>query len=403
MGETVLPLIANEVYLAIFDHFDLSDDMDAAQRTEHRTILSNLALVCRFFCAECLPRIFRSMEYVGLVHTKSTPSYAKFCRELNLGEETACYLGQHVKECSVKHWMQAVEQGRWVFHNFLKIYTKSITRLVHLETLRLYDTPIDLDFIVALKSLDKLKSLSMSHCDFQSLTKDNPCFTGPLRLTHFELFAHRNDALLASLSQIISSTVLRALHTDNRAFLRALMSQSVDFNIETLSIPLSVPEIIHLQKFLEKNPSITDLCVLQLPGTSISQPPGQMLHLAPSSLPQLRRLQCPTWLIADLVPGRPLKSIKVSHQIVRGTQAVGGLQFSDDEEQDGRRMLSVLKESTAVITVLRVPAYVYAAASFARMFPHLETLILDMLADGMIVTNREVSHLAVIDESFLTP
>jgi hypothetical protein len=372
IGDKVLPLIANEVYLAIFDHFEPLDNTDSTEWAEYRTTLSNLALVCRFFCAASLPRIFRSKEYSGLAHGKLTPSYMKFCRELVAGDETASYLGQHVKECTVTHWMQAVEEGQWVFANFLKVYVKSITRLVNLETLRLHDTPIDLKFLVGLGALENLRSLSISRCEFQSLTKDDKCSTRPLRLTHFELRSPRNDALLAPLSQIIVSSCLRTLHTDNWSFLRAVMSRTVDFSLETLAIPIYTPEVVHLRDFLDKTPSIIELSVINILSTgSYNQLPYPMLDLASSSLPRLSRLECPTCLISDLVPGRPLKSIRINSRVLDRSQS------REDVWRDEKRTLSVLKRSTAPITTLRVSGDVYTTASFDQIFPQLDTLILD--------------------------
>ena len=342
--------------------------MDPAQRAEYRTILSNLALVCRFFCAACLPRVFRVMEYSGQVHGESTPSYAKFCRELNAGDETACYLAQHVKECTISHWMQAVEKGQWVFGNFLKVYIKSITSLVNLEALRLHRVPIDLKFLEALGALEKLKLLSVSSCDFQPLTKDNKWVTGSLKVAHFELWAHRNDALLAPLSQIICSNFLRTLRTDNWGFSKAVMSQSVSFNIEALTIPIAISEVMHVRSFLNRNPNITDLSIfgpISILPYQLSYP---ILDLDPSSIPQLSRLECSPCFLDGLVPGRPLKLIKIN--------------WTPDDIlpslEDVEKMLSAIRKSTAPLTVLRVPADVYVAAPFHRIFPQLEILILDV-------------------------
>ncbi|KIM80196.1 hypothetical protein PILCRDRAFT_538401 [Piloderma croceum F 1598] len=296
----------------------------------------------------------------------------KFCRELVAGDETASYLGQYVKECTVTHWMQAVEEGQWVFANFLKVYVKSITRLVNLETLRLHDTPIDLKFLAGLGALEKLRSLSISHCEFKSLTKDYKSSTPPLRLTHFELRSHR-DALLAPLSQIIASSFLRTLHTNSWGFLRAVMSQTVDFSIETLAIPIYIPEIVHLRDFLNKTPSITELSISDVLFTGpYNQLLYPMLDLAPSSLPRLSRLECPACLISDLVPGRPLQSIRINSRVLDGSRS------REDVMRDEKRALSVLKRSTAPITTLRVSGDVYTSASFDQIFPQLNTLILDI-------------------------
>lgn len=162
LGDTSLPLIANEIYLTIFDCFECYDETDPVDSAEYRTIMSHLALVCRFFCAEALPRVFRSVQYSGLRHETSTPNYVKFCRELVAGNETARYLGQYVKKCSIEHWMKAAEEGQWVFRNFLKLYIKSIPCLAKLESIRFEEVPIDLQFIASLGALPNLQSLSIS-------------------------------------------------------------------------------------------------------------------------------------------------------------------------------------------------------------------------------------------------
>jgi hypothetical protein len=164
------------------------------------------------------------------------------------------------------------------------------------------------------------------------------------------------------------------------------MSQTVDFSIETLTIPISVSEVIYLQDFLNNNPSITELSVCSLKFDGLyNQLQYPMLDLAPSSLPRLSRLECPMCLIADLVPGRPLKSIKINSRML------GGLRSLEDVGRDEKRTLSVLKRSTAAITILQVPGDVYAAASFHRLFPQLETLILDIPLD--LELDPEVSWL----------
>lgn len=389
-----LPLIPNEIYLAIFDYLEPSEspeDVDIDQLTEYRANMSNLALVCRFFCAESIPRIFRAMTYSGHGHGKSTPSYAKFCRELVAGEDRACYLAQYVHECSITHWMQAVEPGAWVFANFLKLYVKSIPRLASLETLRLHDTPIDLKFLTSLEALERLKSLTISACDFGASTKETQLPFTTLKLTHFELSAHRNNALLVPLSQIVASSSLRMLHTDNWEFLKAVMSLKVDFGIETLVIPVSVPEISHLQKFLRETNSILGISIISIQSfgqyRELSCP---LLDLPASSLPHLRSLECPSCLIDDFVHGRPLISIKITLRVLDPPHAL------QDAQRDERKTLSALRRSTAVVKLLQVPADVYAFSSFHEIFPRLEALILETPIHYEAVHDSEVNYMMII-------
>jgi hypothetical protein len=337
--------------------------------------MSNLALVCRFFCAEALPRIFRCMEYSGLSHGHSTPSYTKFCRKLIVGDETACYLGQYVKQCSVVHWMRAIEPGQWVFGKFLKLYIKSIPCLTHLETLRLDDIPIDLQFITALGILQKLKSLSISRCDFVALTKNAPRSVESLTLLKFELFENFNCPFSSHLARIVSSVSLRTLRTDDWGFMKALISQQVDFRMETLMIPFWMSkDTIPLQHFFNRNPSILDLSIIEdihiediqtaEHSNSLACP---LLNLATSSLPQLNRLECPTFLLADLVPGRPLKSIQIHPP-----------RFHGEDAPRNENIMLALTRSSASVTVLRVSGDVYDVTICRRFFPQLDTLILDI-------------------------
>ena len=375
-GNRVLPLVANEIYITIFDFLEPPEspaDMEPGESKECKATFSNLALVCRFFCAECLPRVFRSMEFSGRRHRKEAPSYSKFCRGLVAGDGPASYLGTHVRECTITQWMQAREKGKWVFANFLKLYVKSIPYLIHLKTLRLHSTPLDLNFIVALSSLEKLTSLSLVDCEFLSMTKNYPTIFTPLTLTQFELLHNRDgdddydkeSALVANLSDLVSSKSLRSLRTNSHAFLDRFLNQDISFGIETLAFTLFASQAPKLQDFLERTPSISKIQIENMEFGVRS--PSPLLDLSPSALPILKELECPTPYLAEwLVPGRPLHSIIIRDPIMGGNFAAP------------QRALSYLKCSTVTTTTtLRVHGRVYMIPSFHQAFPRLETLILD--------------------------
>lgn len=310
------------------------------------------------------------MEFSGRRHRKEAPSYSKFCRELIAGDGPASYLGKHVRECTITQWMQAREKGKWILANFLKLYVKSIPYLIHLKTLRLHSTPLDLNFIVALSSLEKLTSLSLVDCEFSSMTMNFPTIFTPLTLTQFELLHFRDgddgdrnkvSALVANLSDLVSSKSLRSLRTNSHAFLDKFLNQDISFGIETLAFTLFASQAPQLRDFLERTPSISKIQIENMEfGVRY---PSPLLNLSPSALPILKELECPTPYLAEwLALGRPLHSIVIKDPIMGGNFAA---------------TLSYLKSSTVTTTALRVHGEMYMTPSFHQAFPRLETLILD--------------------------
>lgn len=350
------------------------------------------------------------MEFSGRRHGKEAPSYSKFCRGLvaGEGEGTASYLGKHVRACTIAHWMRAKEKGAWVFANFLKLYIKSIPRLIHLETLRIHSTPLDLNFIAALGSLEKLRSLSLMGCEFISMTKDLPTLSTPLALTQFELFHHRNgdeeqdehydeeSALVAHLSDLVSSRSLRSLRTDSRAFLDRFLSQKLSFALEMLAFTLFASQVPQLLDFLKRTPSIYKIQIEEMELVGVfARYPSSLRDLSPSALPHLRELECLTPHAEWLVPGRPVQSITAKPFVAHGFPGLSAAQG------DAQRVLSILKRSTAVITTLRTHKDMYMIPSFNQSFPRLETLVLDFHNYDPVLYDPEVRYPQISEAPYL--
>lgn len=62
-GSKEFAFIPAEIYISIFDH--IPPGSHQFSRTECREIFASLSLVCWFFCLECQPRLFRSLQYDG--------------------------------------------------------------------------------------------------------------------------------------------------------------------------------------------------------------------------------------------------------------------------------------------------------------------------------------------------
>ncbi|KAF7970138.1 hypothetical protein HWV62_9257 [Athelia sp. TMB] len=383
-GDRQLPIVSNEIYLAIFDHLEPSKDSDSTELAEYKATMSSLALVCRFFCAESLPRIFNRMEFSGLKHGTTTPSYSTFCRQLVAGEPTACYLGQHVKVCALTDWMMAADSSQWAFVHFLKLYVKAIPRLTNLKVLHFHQIPLELNILSSLKDLKQLETLSISLCEFGTSFKASPQPSVSLSIKHFDFFDSREDLIFEPLSQLVSSPSLQILRTDNWAFSKSIMRQPVQFYIKVMHTPLDVADITTWEQFLEATPSITELCVARLvyPHSYI-QMPSPLLAQRKNLLPSLNILKGPTCLITELVPGRPLTDVQIDPFTCRDY-----MDALTDATRNENRTFAALEGTTALMTTLRVPADVYLCRPLDQAFPHLDILTLDMTSLVSVESGR---------------
>lgn len=211
---------------------------------------------------------------------------------------------------------------------------------------------------------------------------------GSLALLDFELFEHNDDDILAVLSRIVSRSSLRTLRTDNWSFMKAFMSQQVDFGIEVLTMPISIADILLVQAFLDKNSNIVDLAIQRLMfDGEYDESHRRLLDLATSSLPRLSRLHGPGCLLVNLVPGRPLHSIEVSLWALDSFRMIGDLQ------RDEKDILSELKRSSADVTHLQVEELLYTIPTFHCSFPRLQSLsLLIALHPGFPWMSVRVSH-----------
>jgi len=355
-----LPLISNEVYFEIFDYIEPSYLMSVS---EYKRILSNLALVCRFFCAVLLPRIFKSLTFSGHPHKESdTPGYASFCRALIRGKEPACSLALHVRECTFSQWDDCEDHLQWVFDGFLGLYNQSIARMLNLESLVLSHTPLSKKLIQAMSKLRRLKALVMDNCEVaDDMMNEDICKLSSLKLVTLEF---HGDWYIRELLELISPA-LRVFRTSDWDFARDFMTETAQCHIEELEVS-QVEDVIVLRKFLERNPSIMKLNI-----RSIRSEHATPLCLSPSSLPRLHSIDCPSSLILDFVRSRPLRRIALSgiHYIGRSRKITSLPPMTLED-------IAVMTKSAAATRTLDIPADIYFVVPM-DYFPHLETLRLD--------------------------
>ena len=246
---------------------------------------------------------------------------------------------------------------------------KALARLINLTSLELSRIIICTALLEAIGTLEQLTSLSIIFCEFPS----DLIFPAKLSL-HLQSFtyinAHTAVSLAECLARFIGPPSLRALDTGCANFLRAFISQSVDFCLEELTLPLTGDIIPDLIQFLNRTPSIT---TLSFPVFSWDKP--MFFHgLSPTALPLLQTLHCPSCLVADFVPGRPIRRIDLDAPAI---PTCGDIRLPETGLGDGLRLFSVLQQSTAAIEMLHVPVDTYFVASFGDYFPRLQTLCLE--------------------------
>jgi hypothetical protein len=341
-----LSLIPNEVYLDIFDQLHSTEELNAS---EYKNALSNLALVCKFFCAIALPRLFEKMTFCATSLGQGTIA---FCRQLVNNQSMAPSLALYVKSCVFSEWLPQHALGSTWTRSFLQLCTHSLARLVNVEELTLSKIPVNRTFWDAICSLKNLRSLTVHGCDFEDETFTDSQAT--LNLTRIELHGCR---LPLRITDFINSSQLRVLQTSDIAFAILLFCRSIDFVLEDLGVIFGHQQdnevnIAALQVILARTPLVTTLSIT-VPPTNNSEPTFT-LPLPP--LPMLRKLECPWYMLNNLASGRSLKEISVPCVEVPSTLA----EFVSEQG-----FQPSFECSMSDIESLRIPLQVYLEVSFA--------------------------------------
>jgi hypothetical protein len=324
-------------------------------------VLSDLVLVCRFFCFTILPRIYKKLELVGSAHTDSfSPNYSAFCRAVVKDAEPARTLAKHVRECAFRAWI-CDSHLTWSYNGFLGLYCNALAMMSEIETVQLHSTPISRTILRTIRGLKRLKVLSIFSCPFQKdVTEKDIAKLSSLRLVEFRLsmlLILGEPLKVQALIKAIDLSNLESFQTD----MWDLASRLVD---ETGTIPLRFLDVFHIKdwalfgKILEKMPSLSSLKIFRLtdPSTINSD-----LKIDSSLIPTLQNLTCPPELVSTFVPGRPITVLKIStrHPVLRNVELAD---------------IKFMKKSSAIIHELSISAKTYFAFSVWEHLPALEKL-----------------------------
>lgn len=174
VGTRPLPIISNEIYLEIFEYLEPSPEMHI---DECKAIWSNLADVCRFFCAHFMGKIYEEFTFEvekntsGSSKDKTRKYITRICRGINEKAKLHTLVGSRVQRCIIRNWpVGGNEDGQvdLVLGAFLGLYTTAITRMPSLHTLRLESTFIGEELFSAVLKCRHLTRLELVDCRFDS-------------------------------------------------------------------------------------------------------------------------------------------------------------------------------------------------------------------------------------------
>ena len=368
-GSTQLSPIPNEIYLEIFDHLSPSY-ANGFTESECKHALTNLALVCRFFCAMALPRIFKSLEFSGSLSNEPSakPSYASFCRAVIKGQEPAASLSLYVKECTFTSWRREDTISDWVSHGFLGMYGQALGRMSNLQSVSLHMVDVDKRFLKAICGLKSLQSLSIQFCSLDrtgNITDRVIQKLTPLKLKSFSYRAFVDDPLQAKVfARIVNTSSLESLQVNSWIVARNIF---MEFGMESSLIDLDLSEARDdpiWWKVLDLSKAMKSMRIGRL--TRPAGDPSSITPLSPSSMPQLCTLDAPLLLALAIVPGRPLHTI-----IIPDRPCCSPIRVVE---------INQLKCSTIPVRVLDISDAISRQISF-DFFPQLEVLRLSYNCD----------------------
>ncbi|KAJ7647942.1 hypothetical protein FB45DRAFT_1052348 [Roridomyces roridus] len=377
IGRRELSPIPNEVYLEIFSYFEPTE---AGSREDCKKVLSNLALVCRFFGAFAISHIYHTVVFSG--HDRS-PGLVPFCRGLvnddsGPSSRLSRDVAEFVREVVFKDWIGR-DEGVW--GAFLSLYLNAVRKLPSVESIHLESTPISKTLILAVtKSFKKIPlpdkdsstggALSIRSCAIHAdISAKEERQLNSLRLSHLEYISCSGDLP----PKIMFLQNVETFRTDSWPFSdHFLRKKHPDLRVLELHNVESTCDSV-LFKFLSQSPSITDLIIHCI---SINpQFPIPADALRPNSLPKLTTLTIPPTLLKHF--GRPtLRTVSLSGREMR--QWNGDVYHNPVLPLFTAKELAPLLLARSTLTELNIHDHMYSALpEFHKRFPQLRVLLLD--------------------------
>jgi hypothetical protein len=349
---SALPFIANEIYLEIFDYFVPSQHVFS--EAECRSILANLALVCRFFCAVSLPRIFKTITFTPNGNT-NFGGQSDWCKKVINNHKSAISLAAYVKTCRFSDWGPPPRFGVWVYSACLTQRTEAFSRFQNLESLYLTEVSITQPFFLYVVAKDTLKSVSIIDCEFKPPERewDLSRFQPRWSTIHIARSLPYTGSYTGPLSILASSPNLQTYDVDDDDLADAIFSRPVQFD-KLRELFVRKPDT--LEAFLDRTPSIETLHWMPGPNTTSHS-------LTHKSLPCIQEVSCTTindHLLSELITKPSLQRIRLSRSVNGGA--------------DNQVIWELLQRAGRSVRLLAIPIHVYSCAPLYTKFPVLDKL-----------------------------
>jgi hypothetical protein len=398
-----------EIYQEIFGYFQQNDDMSLQ---ELRRSLANIALVCRFFSAMALPKLFAQVIFSG-AGGRETSRTARFCQALNQDQELAKRLGQYVRTCIFTSWVKSSNDDDTLAMTrdaLLSMYCTALAKMTSVETIAFHSISIDKRVLKAIKKLGLLQSLSFSRCsidpglDLNHLTT----FLRGLHLRSLVIFcgeASQIQTFQNVISSALSLQTLTTLEVDSWPIIQRLVDLDTTLPLQTLTIHhvqdpavlptlfCKTPQLLHLHIY-------TILFCRENVVTSIQFPKN--------TLPRLSFFDGPSDLAISLVPSRPISKVWLAGTLARGFEHGHWLPILPELTH---QMWEVLAKAKGTVKELLIPKHLYYVGCLSTYLPDVNTLKiswshanwrsgLDLLLNTSERVVEDVSHFLHI-QSFL--
>lgn len=355
-GSRALKHIPNEIYLTIFDLLR-PGPFSSVSVQEHKAVLSNLMLVCHFFRDTCAPRRYSSLQITG-----SQKRHVDFCNAIrNSPRLVPDNISALVKELSFSDWLPSMDGNKWVVKGLLKVYSTTIDKLPNVTSISLVKVSIDSTFFDAVAEMKSLHEVEFTKCAFEPLTEKQPAKMKKTTRSPWTklLFIECYDfeTYLPHFKVLTSSSSLTSFTTTHDDVARVVLEGTILLdNLKTLSIPYDNVDNAFIADALSRAQNIDFLAfpLAQDPSTLAKSRPSKItrpLRLSSSALQKLKTLQCPSWLVKDLIAGRPtVKELDISAELSVGRLAC----LYDHDVYAMPRLLNALGSATTQIRSLAI-------------------------------------------------
>ncbi|KAJ7227623.1 hypothetical protein C8J57DRAFT_200782 [Mycena rebaudengoi] len=375
IGSRTLSFLPTEIYMEIINYFQPSERTSVG---ECKRVLSNLARVCRFFCAVALRKMYQTLEFSGDMYSPTTePSYSPFCATLNKtsikGDNSvhpdsdvrfAVEVSQFVRACVFADWSMEGSQRRWS-SPFLENFSNAILRMPHLESIRLERTALTQQLIRAIAKSQKLKTLCIRSCTLDPALI-SPKFAGisSLELSTLEYF---DSPALGVEPSMIRLQQLEVFRTDSPKFGQYFLKRDHP-HLHTLELRI-VEDLELLYSFLARTPSITELAINSIVAKSGGPPPT----LPPSALSNIHTVHVSLSFLGHFQK-RPLRKVSLNTGQFRNWSSE--VLFAPALPLTTMDDLAPLIRSASSITELNIPQHIYFVFPLHKHTKNLEALAL---------------------------